>query len=142
MLTSTTQAQGALFTIPTESRTSNGPVMTGNVEHNSVKTPVAAFLQVSQTSGQNYLNMRIGEKGKDSTVYYGRLFRNEKKDVNSPDYTGYIELVSKSSENRLRVAGWKTQSRDKTMWFISLEVGPPKTNADSLNQATEENLPI
>jgi hypothetical protein len=122
-----TKAKGALFR--PDVRKDNGPILTGTFEVNSKKISVAGFLKTSN-SGVDYLNIRVGEK--EGPVFYGKLFKNsDKKDQNSPDYTGYLEINAGEDVSRLRIAGWKSKSRDKNLSYISLEMAPPLRKLES-----------
>jgi uncharacterized protein (DUF736 family) len=139
MLTETTKAQGALFSIADGDRTPNGPLMTGNVEHNSVKINLTAFLKTSRDTGLDYLNLRVGDPRKDDPVFYGRLFRNtDKREANSPDYTGYIEITSEKDGPTLRISGWKKRSRKSSVQFISLEISPREAQTANEDGASSE----
>lgn len=143
MLTDTTQAQGALFSVNENDRVPNGPLMTGNVEHNSIKIGLSAFLKMSAETGTEYLNLKIGDPRKNDPVFYGRLFRNsDKRKEKSPDYTGYIELTAEKDGPTLRVSGWKKLSRDKSRQYISLDIAPPTSSPDAGNSNTSGQVPF
>ena len=123
-LTLNTTANGALFT---EKPTSpNMPIMSGNIEIDSIKIALAAFLKQSRSSGNDYLNLKLTISS-DKTVY-GRLFRNNaKSSANAPDYSGFIDLES----GKLRVSGWRVTSSEKRT-YISLAIQPEYKSLNDL----------
>lgn len=139
MLNAETKAKGALFTVKAEDRKENGPIMTGNFELEEGKIAIAAFLKTAKETGKQYLNLKVGNK--NDQPLYGRLFRvEEKKGEKSPDYTGYVALGSDEEAPELRVAGWKTKSKDGNTSYISLVIEPPAKKSEGNGEGSE--LPL
>jgi hypothetical protein len=137
MLLDNTRAKGALFSVKAADRKDNGPRMTGSFEVNSKRISLAAFSKVSKRSGQQYLNLKVGEK--DGPTFYGKLFRNaDKKGDKSPDYSGYVELGTGNDAPQLRIAGWRAKSRDQKTSYISLDLAPPQQHAEGRDGDDEE----
>lgn len=138
-LNATTTTTAALFTVKTEDKKENGPLMTGVINLSETDTvEIAAFAKTSK-NGVDYLSLSIGDKG---DKVYGALFRNqEKKAEKSPDYTGSIE-IDRDNDVRLRVAGWKSKSKDGKTSYISIKIAPPLTKEDPSDDPHGDGIPF
>lgn len=143
MLTETTEAKGALFTLKPETRRVNGPVMTGIFEIDAERIEIAAFKRISRGTNLEFLNLRIGKSGTEAKPLYGKLFRNDqKKSEKSPDYSGYVDLGSDENAPQLRIAGWRTRSNDGKTLYISLDLSPPLPQGESSDATSADALPL
>ena len=115
-----------LFNIPsTGVRTDNHPVMSGNVEIAGVKLPLAAFIKTSQTSGTQYLNLKVDDN--TGITHYGFLMANsDKRNSASCDYYGYLDV--ENNTKKLRIAGWRKESIKSKTTYISLDLKPIGVN--------------
>ena len=139
MISEKLKTTGALFNIVAEERIENGPIMSGSIDIGNDKMPMSGFKAVAE-SGLEYLALSLG--GAENTHYYGKLFRNEKLNNFSPDYTGFITVLpcvmakehsDEVWENApvLRITAKRVRNADGGA-RIALTIAPAKVDAEEL----------
>lgn len=143
-LTAHSYAKGALFPLQSGAVSDgSAPVMTGSLEIASKpKVSVAAFRKKSSSTGNEYLNLRIGDE--KIGIYYARLFRNIPKfRNNSPDFTGYVSLGDSENSPKLNLRGWELFHGAPPAPYISLEIGASRTTqSETSNESRRNGFPI
>lgn len=143
-LTPNTKAEGALFPIPQEERSENGPVCRGNLTIGGRTYRIAAFKQVAKESEAPYFQLSI-EDGRDGVRYQGRAFKRteEKRYTTTPDLSGFITVLPLydgikydqqvwDDAARLQVTMFNERARGTGQAYYSIHVFPLEVAADEL----------
>ncbi|CAJ0807128.1 hypothetical protein [Ralstonia thomasii] len=140
MLNAATKTTGVLFPVSDDRRSDNGPLFSGSIKLEDTQIPLAAFLKDAENGESQFLDLAVGARGQQH--FSGRLFRNtEKKNANSPDYSGYLVVLPMTPDvrneytteewdaaPRLKVFGRRMRNADNSP-RISLDIVPPKSDA-------------
>ena len=133
--------KGALFVRPAseEPEVTNAPVMTGFLDGPAGRIQVAAFRKTSLNTRRIYLSLKIGDP--HSSYLYGRLFSQAQAPAQtqagkeSPDYTGFVNLVGDDRGHQLRIVGWTVVGRRQT--YVALLVEPrPERHLNPLSEVS------